>query len=66
MTMASGVRSSLFETLVCPVCHQRLEPESATPQEATACLRCLNCGRFYPIQDGIPVMLEARAVSKPV
>jgi len=40
--------------LVCPVCHQGFEvhPES---------LVCMGCGRGYPIVDGIPVLLAARA-----
>jgi uncharacterized protein YbaR (Trm112 family) len=41
--------------LVCPVCHQRLQLESDA-------IRCLGCSRRYPIVDGIPVLLEERAL----
>jgi uncharacterized protein YbaR (Trm112 family) len=41
--------------LVCPVCHQRLQLEGGA-------IRCLGCGRRYPIVDGIPVLLEDRAM----
>jgi hypothetical protein len=47
--------SSLLAVLVCPVCHEKLE----TAAEGT--LRCRGCGRRYPVEDGIPVMLEERA-----
>ena len=41
--------------LVCPVCHGRLELEGVS-------VRCAGCGRSYPIEDGIPVLLELRAI----
>lgn len=46
----------LLEILVCPVCKGPLDyrPEQ---QE----LRCPRCRLAYPIQDGIPVMLESEA-----
>ena len=40
--------------LACPVCHGGL---SAEAQE----ICCDQCGRRYPIEDGIPVLLADRA-----
>jgi hypothetical protein len=50
----------LLEILCCPAreggedCHGDLE-------EGPACLRCLKCGRTYPVEDGIPILLQDRA-----
>jgi len=44
----------VLERLVCPVCHGRLELQQS-------CVLCTACGRSYPIEDGIPVLLEVRA-----
>jgi uncharacterized protein YbaR (Trm112 family) len=41
--------------LVCPVCRQRLQLDGHA-------IVCLGCGRRYPILDGIPVLLEDRAM----
>jgi uncharacterized protein YbaR (Trm112 family) len=41
--------------LVCPVCHQHLQLDIRA-------ICCLGCGRRYPIIDGIPVLLEDRAI----
>jgi uncharacterized protein YbaR (Trm112 family) len=41
--------------LACPVCHQSLALEANF-------VRCLGCGRRYPILDGIPVLLAERAL----
>jgi len=46
----------LLEILVCPACRgdiQTVEDESG--------LRCLRCGRVYPVRNGIPVMLVDEA-----
>ena len=40
--------------LVCPACRQPLALEAEA-------VRCTACGRRYPIVDGIPVLLPARA-----
>ncbi len=40
--------------LVCPVCHAALWLESPA-------IRCEGCARLYPIVDGLPVLLAARA-----
>jgi uncharacterized protein YbaR (Trm112 family) len=57
------LEAALLQLLVCPVCHQ---PVTAGPQStAHAWLHCTGCGRYYPIQDGIPVMLAHRATQQP-
>ncbi len=40
----------LLDILVCPVDKDKLVLEGEF-------LRCTNCGRRYPVRDGIPVML---------
>lgn len=40
--------------LVCPVCRLSLTLDANT-------VSCTGCGRRYPIVDGIPVLLAARA-----
>ncbi len=54
---------TLLEILVCPVCHHSLTvgPDSTLH----AWLQCTGCGRYYPLEDGIPVMLEVRATPQP-
>jgi uncharacterized protein YbaR (Trm112 family) len=55
--------SRLLEILCCPAdaggvpCHGELEA-LAPPAEG---LRCRRCGLVYPVQDGIPVMLQDQA-----
>jgi uncharacterized protein YbaR (Trm112 family) len=46
----------LLEMLVCPACHGAIRPV----QEASG-LECRECGRIYPVRDGIPVMLVDEA-----
>jgi uncharacterized protein len=61
--MTPILSQTLLEILVCPVCHQ---PVIAGPNQSThAWLHCTGCGRYYPVQDGIPVMLEHRATPEP-
>jgi uncharacterized protein len=50
---------ALLEVLVCPVCHAALTPGPAA--NAHAWLLCQGCGRYYLVQDGIPVMLQQRS-----
>ena len=46
----------LLEILICPACHGEVRP-----LEGDGGLECVACGRIYPIQDGIPVMLVDKA-----
>jgi len=43
--------------VVCPVCRRFLLLEADF-------IRCQGCNRHYPIVDGIPVLLEDRALTK--
>jgi uncharacterized protein YbaR (Trm112 family) len=73
-SMPTVFSAALLEILVCPVCHQPVElghadtnAENAAREDSLSknmsheWLRCRGCGLCYPIQDGIPVMLEERA-----
>jgi uncharacterized protein YbaR (Trm112 family) len=46
----------LLEILICPACHGSLLQDDANDG-----LECENCGRVYPVRDGIPVMLVEEA-----
>lgn len=45
----------LLELLVCPACRTALAEQDRG-------LRCVACGRLYPVRDGIPVLLVDEAV----
>jgi uncharacterized protein YbaR (Trm112 family) len=57
--MAALLSPNLLQVLVCPVCHHGLD--TGPSESSHAWLHCTGCGRYYPVQDGIPVMLEQRA-----
>jgi uncharacterized protein YbaR (Trm112 family) len=44
--------------LVCPVCHHTLRMATAASAQT---VDCMGCGRRYPIQDGLPVLIAERA-----
>ena len=44
------IRRELIEILACPVCKAPVRLDDET-------LVCESCGRRYPIEDGIPIML---------
>lgn len=50
--------NEILETIVCPACHGRLLAD-------VDAVRCSACGKAYPIEDGIPVLLISRARSEP-
>jgi len=50
MTDTSLIRTELLEILACPACKARVRLEDEE-------LICEGCGRRYPIEDGIPIML---------
>ncbi len=50
------IDAQLLEILRCPVDHGEL-----VEHETASRLVCQECGRRYPVEDGIPVMLVERA-----
>ncbi len=56
----SLIDPGLAEILVCPVDHSDLDQD-----EAASRLVCTECGRRYPVRDGIPVMLIEEAEGGP-
>ena len=50
--------AKILEMVVCPACHGRLGIDATTGEA-----RCGECGKSYPIVDGIPVLLVSRAHS---
>ena len=48
------IAAELLEILVCPACHAKVELNEDR-------LLCQGCGRKYPIEDGIPIMLIDQA-----
>ncbi|HWG19296.1 MAG TPA: Trm112 family protein [Terracidiphilus sp.] len=44
------VDAGVLVLLACPACHGELRLEAAR-------LRCMQCGRVYPIVDGIPSLI---------
>jgi uncharacterized protein YbaR (Trm112 family) len=51
------IAKELLEILACPLCKT---PVALTPDGQW--LKCTHCGRKYPIEDDIPIMLVDRAV----
>lgn len=51
-----GLDPMLWEVLACPVDHA-----GVVADEVTGTVVCTQCGRRYPVRDGIPVMLEGEA-----
>lgn len=56
----SLIDPSLAEILVCPV-----DKASLTEDTEAQRLECTQCGRRYPVRDGIPVMLVEEAEGGP-
>jgi len=50
------IDDTLARILVCPV-----DKAGLTQDEAAARLVCSECGRRYPVRDGIPIMLVDEA-----
>ncbi|MDT8911540.1 Trm112 family protein [Amycolatopsis sp. PS_44_ISF1] len=60
--MAITLDAQLLEILACPSPdHAPLRPGTPADAEAEA-LTCTECGRVYPVRDGIPVLLLDEAV----
>jgi uncharacterized protein YbaR (Trm112 family) len=52
------IDTKLLEILACPVCKGDVEYDAKNEK-----IICTDCGRKYPVQDGIPVMLVDEAES---
>lgn len=50
----------LLEMVACPVCFSKVDLD-----QNGGALRCRGCGRAYPIEDGIPIMIAERASGGP-
>lgn len=50
------MKRKLHELIVCPKCRSALEPDAKAGE-----LLCRHCKLAYPVQDGIPVLIEAAA-----
>jgi uncharacterized protein YbaR (Trm112 family) len=50
------IAPEIVKIAVCPLCHGALRAE-----KDGARLRCIECGKRYPVEDGIPVLLAQRA-----
>lgn len=50
------MRLNLPDVIVCPACHAQLNADAMHNE-----LHCSQCGRGYPVVDGIPVLLVERA-----
>lgn len=56
----SLIDPALAEVLVCPV-----DKSDLTQLVAAERLECTECGRRYPVRDGIPIMLVDQAEGGP-
>ncbi len=50
------IRKELLEILACPACDTR--PRVELDDDG---IHCTKCGRVYPVENGIPIMLVDRA-----
>jgi uncharacterized protein YbaR (Trm112 family) len=57
--MPGSIPDRLLEMLACPLCKSRL-----THREETGRLHCRHCKKFYPVSNGIPVLLIHEAISE--
>jgi uncharacterized protein YbaR (Trm112 family) len=54
------IPQDLLDILVCPACKKAL-----ALKENPSSLKCVECRRVYPIQDGIPILLIDAASIEP-
>ena len=60
-----GLDPVLLEVLACPAEHHAPLTLGAPGDPRAAALTCTECGRVYPIRDGIPVLLLDEATGGP-
>jgi hypothetical protein len=58
--MVMPIPKELLDILVCPLCKTPVKPTADD-----AALKCITCGRVYPVRDEIPVMLIDEAAISP-
>ena len=58
--MSARLDPELLRILVCPRCKGELAVQHA-PDGAEASLDCAACALSYPVEDGIPIMLDEEA-----
>ena len=61
-TESIPISQELVEILACPVCEQRPGVKITADKQY---LKCPNCSRKFPINNGIPVMLLEEAIIDP-
>ena len=61
-----AISPELLEILVCPACLAGGVKVKVQPKPDGSGLNCSECGRVYPIQDDIPVMLVDEATVEDV
>jgi uncharacterized protein YbaR (Trm112 family) len=54
------ISKELLDMLACPECRSELDLIQHSPEKTG--LKCRQCGRIYPIEDGIPIMLVDQAL----
>jgi uncharacterized protein YbaR (Trm112 family) len=55
-----SIPKEILAILVCPVCKKPVRPAADNSG-----YKCEACKRFYPVRDGIPVMLPEEAIISP-
>jgi uncharacterized protein YbaR (Trm112 family) len=60
-----GLDAVLLEVLACPAEHHAPLTPGAPGDPGAAALTCTECGRVFPVRDGIPVLLLDEATGGP-
>jgi uncharacterized protein YbaR (Trm112 family) len=60
-----GLDPVLLDVLACPADHHAPLRLGAPDNPAAAALTCTECGRVFPVRDGIPVLLLDEATGGP-
>lgn len=62
---ALGLDAVLLEVLACPAEHHAPLTPGAPGDPGASALTCTECGRVFPVRDGIPVLLLDEATGGP-
>ena len=54
-----AIPSEVFDLLACPACYAPLAWLPGAAEDPA--IGCIGCGRLYPVQDGIPILLADRS-----